>query len=103
LRAQRGVADIVGTAFGRDDAGGRVRAAMLPRCSGFASHQHRDVGTIARTASITESVRAARADRTSSKITADDSEGMTNMPSPTKPAMATAAASHAIQIMLMPP
>src|SRR6185437_3980012 len=36
LRAQRGVADIVAAAFGGDDSGGRVHAAMLARCSMFS-------------------------------------------------------------------
>ena len=39
-------------------------------------------------ASEEDVVRAARAERTSGKITADDSEGTTNMPNPTKPSMA---------------
>src|ERR1700742_4987711 len=102
LRTQRGVADIVGAALGGDDAGGRVHADMLARCSGLVSHQHRVTGSSATAPSTTNNRNDSAASRAPGRMTADDSLVTMKLPSRITTAIPAAAASQAIQTVLRP-
>ena len=102
LRAQRGVADIVAAALGGDDAGGRVHAAIRSTMQRLREPPAQAGGDNGKCCQHREQPSAWCADRTLGRITADDSEGMNNIPQTTTPMIATAAAIHAIQIAPIP-